>query len=108
MDLLVYERRDRHRFGIGKEELRESTFRKWQDRWEEAQDAAWTRKLINNLRNFTERKFGEVGLDKGAHRSWMLQLVSCENKKERRNWLQLPIASPFQVCSVGKREKRRP
>ncbi|KAL3274004.1 hypothetical protein HHI36_015422 [Cryptolaemus montrouzieri] len=58
---LMYEGQERHRFGIGKKELRESTFRKWQDRWEEAQDAAWTRKLIKNLRNFTEKKFGEVG-----------------------------------------------
>jgi retron-type reverse transcriptase len=63
IDLLAAERRTRY-WGRdvedhpGKEELREETLQRWQERWSSATEGAWTRRLVVNILPWCKRKHG--------------------------------------------------
>ena len=42
------------------QEAREKTLEKWQSRWESSSKGRWTYNLIPNLKNWLERKHGDV------------------------------------------------
>lgn len=60
LDLMAKERLEVYE-GVAKAEARDRLFERWQRRWEVADKGRWTRRLITNVRTWTERRHGEVG-----------------------------------------------
>ncbi|KAL1448331.1 hypothetical protein WDU94_014008 [Cyamophila willieti] len=61
VDLMITERSKT--FGMGpeeKEEAREETIQQWQQRWTAAEESAWTRKIIPQVREWMSRKHGHL------------------------------------------------
>lgn len=67
---------ERIKNGGGREEAKADLFHSWQERWDECGVGRWTHTLIPSVREWSERKFGEVGFE-------MTQILSghgCFNK----------------------------
>lgn len=58
--LLMAKEREETYSGRDKAEARENLWRAWQVMWEETEKGAWTRRIIRNVRQWVERKHGEV------------------------------------------------
>jgi len=52
-------RKERDKAGVSKE-VREATIKRWQKEWDVAEKGRWTRRLIVDLKAWTERKHGTV------------------------------------------------
>lgn len=59
IDLMAAERKETCA-GITKTAARASLLRKWQERWDGADKGLWTKRLIPELRDWVERRHGEV------------------------------------------------
>lgn len=51
------------RKGRKKDEAKEDLLRRWQERWDERGVGRWTYTLIPSVREWSERKFGEVSFE---------------------------------------------
>ena len=60
VDLLAAERKARYA-GAKKQDAREATMTEWQRLWDASHDGRWTHRLIPNIRQWIERKHGELG-----------------------------------------------
>jgi hypothetical protein len=55
---MVRERTKRYKEGIAKKEAREESYRKWQQKWDIAEEGRWTKRLIPDIEKWFKRRYG--------------------------------------------------